>query len=121
MQNFYNKRGDTFEPVLFTVSKSLDQGVTKTPIDLSSIVRIDLQIREKPGMPVVFEFSTLGDNPKIQISNAPEGKFTTVATIIDIPAKIYYYDIQIKFSETKVKTWVKGFFTITDDVTRVTI
>jgi hypothetical protein len=118
MQNFYNKRGDTFEPVHFTIRKSTDGGVTQNPVDLSG-TKIDMQIREKPGSTVLFIFSSYqGANPLIAISNAIEGKFNTQPTIIDIPAKRYYYDIQIIFPD-RVKTWISGYFTITDDITRI--
>ena len=57
------------------------------------------------------------DDGTIIITDGPNGKFRINPVIINIPAGSYVYDIQINFSTTEIKTYLKGNFTVTQDVT----
>ncbi len=102
--DFVTKRGDTFDEVSFTINIDGD------PLDLTDAV-IRMQLRKSAGAPVAF-------TPELSITDAENGQFVIDAQIIDIPACVYKYDIEIELASGEVKTWIYGNFTINDDITR---
>ena len=67
---------------------------------------------------------TSDENVEIQkegiITDATGGKctFTLLPIDTDLPSGTYYFDIEIKFSTTDVRTSMDGTFTIINDVTK---
>ena len=102
--DFVTKRGDTFDQVTFTIN------IDGVPLDLTGAT-IRMQLRKSAGAPVAF-------TPELSIINAASGEFAIDEQIIDIPACVYKYDIEIELDSGEVKTWIYGNFTINDDITR---
>lgn len=108
--NFTHKRGDTFNEVPFEM---LLNGVA---IDLTDAL-IRMQLRKECGGIPVLSLTSVSDNG-ITITDAVNGKFKINEQIIDINPFLYQYDIEIKFLDGVVKTWVSGTFNIICDITR---
>ena len=101
-------KGDTFKAITFTVT------VNDDPLDLTG-ASIRMQLRLSPLHPVAYELSTAGGN--IEITDALDGKFQIKKHVIDFPAAVYHYDIEITLANGDVKTYVAGKWQITQDVT----
>ena len=86
--NFTHIKGDTFEQVPFAI-------LLNNALSLTSV-------------------SSAG----ITITNAAGGLFKINKQIIDIAAGNYSYDLEIKFADNTVKTWLSGEFLIECDITR---
>ena len=56
-------------------------------------------------------------NGCISITDGANGTFRINPTIITIPGGSYVYDIQINFSPTLIKTYMRGTITVIQDVT----
>jgi len=108
--NFHDHlKGDTFEGTTFTIS------VNGVPLPLTSaLIKMSLK-PNKSTLKSVLDLSTT--NGRLLIIDAINGKFQVVPQIIDIPAALYYYDIQITLSNGKVKTYIEGQWKIEQDVT----
>lgn len=102
--NFTTKRGDTFKQTDFQIN------INTIPLDLTDGL-VKIQLRKEAGGIVAF-------TPSLTIFNPTNGEFCIDEQIIDIPACIYKYDIQVTQASGEVDTWVEGLFTITDDITR---
>lgn len=55
----------------------------------------------------------------ITITDGVNGKFKVDPTLVDIPSDVYFYDIQVVFPTSVVKTYIRGSFTVIQDVTRL--
>jgi hypothetical protein len=115
MLNFETIKGDTFNEVPFEVLRRIDPDTTE-PINLSGAV-IRMQLRKEPCAVAVLSFTTVA-NAGLTITNGVNGLFKINEQIINIQAGRYYYDIEIRFSDNTVKTWVSGYFTVKNDITR---
>lgn len=147
-QNFKHLKGDTFRARVFQLSthdayssqtafpatgsagvvyKALDSGLfyiwdtdeyvlttTKVYIDLTGC-DILLQLKRGYGQPVALSM-TVGNG--LTILNASTGQFQIDQQIIDIPAFVYIYDIQITFPSGVVETYISGTWTIVGDVSQ---
>lgn len=102
--DFVTKRGDTFDKVIFTIN------INGARLNLTGVT-IRMQLRKSAGAPVAF-------TPQLSIIDEVNGEFTIDEQIIDIPACVYKYDIEIELASGEVKTWIYGNFTIKDDITR---
>jgi len=110
MLNFSQKKGDTFSAVPFQINKD------SSALDLTdSIIR--MQLRKECGG-IVYLSLTSEDDDGITITDAAAGEFEINQQLIDIEAGTYVYDIEIKFADDTVKTWISGEFLITCDITR---
>ena len=110
MLNFSHKKGDTFRAVPFQIN------INDVAGDLTdSIIR--MQLRKECGGLVYLSF-TSEDDEGITITDASAGEFEINQQVIDIEAGTYVYDIEIKFADDTVKTWISGEFLITSDITR---
>lgn len=107
--NFTHKRGDTFEAVDFEVK------INNVAVDFTDAV-IRMQLRKQHGGPIGLSLTSV-DNAGITITDAINGKFKINEQIINIEAFKYIYDIEFNING-KVKTYVVGNFTITNDITR---
>ena len=100
-------KGDTFNELVF------DLTVDGVAVDLTD-VDIDIDFRTAPG--VSASALSLGVETGITKS-ATTGRFSIDEQIINIPAGVYYYDIQFTYDTGKVKTYLEGTLTILQDVT----
>jgi hypothetical protein len=115
MLNFETIKGDTFNEVPFEVLRRIDINTTE-PISLAGSV-IRMQLRKEPCSVALLSFTSVND-AGITITNGANGQFKINEQIINIQAGRYYYDIEIRFSDNTVKTWVNGYFTVKQDITR---
>ena len=108
--NFSHIKGDTFEAVNFAVVKNT------IALDLTGAV-IKMQIKKECNGIAILSFTTVG-NAGLTITNAAGGLFKINKQIINIPEFNYIYDIEIKFANGDVKTWIDGDFIVKCDITR---
>lgn len=98
---------DTFNGIEFEVL------LNAVAVDLTGAT-VKMQLKDASGKPV-SEFSTT--NSKLEITDAVAGKFAFKKQIIAVSPMRYKYDIQITFLNGDRKTWIKGEWTISKDVT----
>lgn len=85
------------------------------PIDLTDC-SIKAQFRLGKKTAPVTKTAVSGDD--IEITDAPAGTFVLFPeTIIDWPAGVYYFDVQVTFPDGKITTYVDGTIEILQDVT----
>lgn len=101
-------KGDTFEGLNFTIN------VNGNPLDLTG-AEIAMQLRNSNSQNSIADFNTT--NFKIIITDAVAGKFRLIKQIINILARTYNYDIEITMQNGDVFTYIKGTWTITQDIT----
>jgi len=109
--NFTHTKGDTFNQVAFEVKKN------GTAINLTGAV-IKMQLRKLYTDTTAALSLTSASSAGITITNASAGQFKINAQVIDIEVFNYVYDIQFTLSSGEVKTYVKGGFNVTPEVTR---
>ena len=106
-------KGDTFLSPIFEVI------VNGTAVDLDEY-SIKMQVRRYAvkTSPVVIEFSKTDGTMEV-VGASTDGKFKIKEAVVDIPANTYKYDIEFtKISTEKVRTWIKGEWQITEEVTQ---
>ena len=109
--NFTHTKGDTFNEVAFEVKKN------GTAINLTGAT-IRMQLRKNySDTAAILSFTSVG-SAGITITTAASGLFKINAQIIDIEVYNYVYDIQFTLASGEVKTYVKGGFNVTPEVTR---
>lgn len=109
--NFTHTKGDTFNEVAFEVKKN------GTAINLTgATIRMQLRKEYEDVTPALS--LTSAASAGITITNASSGLFKINAQIINIEVFNYVYDIQFTLSSGEVKTYVKGGFNVTPEVTR---
>lgn len=102
-------KGDTFEGVQFNVT------VNGSALNLTgATIKMQLKPNANPGTTATL---TLDTTDGITITDAVNGQFEIDQQVIDIAADCYYYDIQITLSGGSVKTYIKGNWNITQDIT----
>ena len=109
--NFTHTKGDTFSEVAFEVKKN------GTAINLTGAT-IRMQLRKLYSDTTAALSLTSVSSAGITITNAASGLFKINTQIIDIEVYNYIYDIQFTLSSGEVRTYVKGFFNVTPEVTR---
>jgi hypothetical protein len=109
--NFTHTKGDTFNEVAFEVKKN------GTAINLTgATIRMQLR-KEYSDVSAVLSLTSVA-SAGITITNATSGQFKINSQIIDIEVFNYVYDIQFTLASGEVKTYVKGGFNVTPEVTR---
>lgn len=109
--NFTHTKGDTFNEVAFEVKKN------GTAINLTGAT-IRMQLRKNySDTSAIISLTSVG-SAGITITTAASGLFKINAQIIDIEVYNYVYDIQFTLASGEVKTYVKGGFNVTPEVTR---
>jgi hypothetical protein len=104
--------GDTFEQVTFNFyTTSADVG---NEIDLSTATP-KMDIRRDGVRGKVVKQLTIGSG--LEWVDQANGQLRTTAFLIDWGGGKYVYDLQITYTATDVQTYVKGSFTVTEDVT----
>lgn len=104
-------KGDTFIGQQFTLT------VNAALADLTGAT-IKMQVKEskEAAAAAVLTFDN-ASNGGITITDAVNGVFDIDAQVVDIPAKCYFYDIQITFQDGRIKTYIRGNWTIDPEVT----
>lgn len=106
-------KGDTLLSPVFEVI------INGSAIDIAGY-NIKMQVRKGAAItsPVVLEYST-SDGTIEAVGESTAGKFKLSENIVDIPVGTYKYDIEFEEITTeKVRTWIKGTWTITEEVTQ---
>jgi hypothetical protein len=103
-------KNDTFDGVRFTL-KDTD---TLTPISLvDATIKTQFRYRSETGRIV----KTITELDGITVEDAVNGIFKFNPFVIDWEADIYYYDVQITFSNEVIKTYIKGTVKVIQDIT----
>jgi hypothetical protein len=101
-------RGDTVKAKRFTLA-TVEANVS-TPIDLTGAL-ISVTFDDN----IVKIKKTIGNG--ITVIDAINGVFE-IDSMVFQNASTYKYDINIKFSDNSVKTYIKGSITIVNDITK---
>lgn len=101
--------GDTYKQISFAV------GVNGMPQDITG-AEIRMWIVLRSAIPAL-KLST--EDSSIVISDAANGAFHIPAFIVVFPAGVYTYDIEIKFADGRIKTYMKGTFEVENDITKL--
>jgi hypothetical protein len=109
--NFTHTKGDTFSEVAFEIKKNT------VAINLTGAT-IRMQLRKNYSDVTPTLSLTSAGSAGITITTAASGLFKINAQIIDIELYNYVYDIQFTLSTGEVRTYVKGGFNVTPEVTR---
>lgn len=102
----------------FNITLQEDDG---TPIDLTgSEVKMQLRETQTTAGEAVWEFSNLESADSGITLSDPENGVMTLNEIKawDIPARKYYYDLEVKDSTGFVTTYIKGEWVISQDITK---
>ena len=110
IQNQY--RNDTFDGVEFTILNE----VTEIGIDLTGCT-IEIQFKGGYNKSELVK-SITNQNKGVENTDLVNGVFTILPFIVDWKPDMYFYDIQIKFPDGVIKTFVRGTVTIIDDISR---
>jgi len=109
--NFSHIKADTFDQVNFELKiNNVAKNLT------GAIIRMQLRTNPNDATPALSLTSVGGAG--ITITSPTAGLFRINTQIIDIPVYDYEYDIEIKFADNTVKTYVQGIFSITQEITR---
>jgi len=109
-----HKRGDTWDgmEIIATETNELDVVV---PIDLTG-VEIVSQFKTSMNDDFVFEFKSTDGT--ILVPNPESGTMYFDERKMDFPAKLYFFDVQLKFPNGRIQTIVPTHtWTLTQDVT----
>lgn len=105
--------GDTFEQVSFNFyTTSSDPG---NEIDLSSVMHVKMDIRRNDSRGKVVKQLSIGSG--LEWVDQANGQLRTTPFIIDFGGGKYVYDLEVKYSNTDIQTYVRGGFSVTEDVT----
>jgi hypothetical protein len=108
------RRGDTFDGIEVFAQTKDSQGVL-TPLNLTG-ASILAQFKLSIDGESVFYFST--SDGSILVPNPLDGKLYFASRIMDYPAKMYFFDIQVVFSDGTIKTIVPTHsFKLIQDIT----
>lgn len=102
-------KGDTMEAISFTFV------LNGLPLDLTGAsIRMDVRTRMKKEQLVRWDTGSLGG---LTISDPTNGILLFDEKIVDIEAGKHIYDIEITLASGEVKSYLRGFFNVTQDVT----
>ena len=115
------RRGDT----LAIDINFKDSTAASSAIDISSGFTFQMQVRNtalETGTPILGDdTSGTGSAGSISLTPGASGKLSILITddvMKDVPGGDYVYDIQAaKDGDGSIQTWVKGSFTVNEDVT----
>jgi len=108
-----HKRGDTWDgmEIVITETNELNQNV---PVDLTGVEVIS-QFKSSLNESFVFEFKT-SDN-SILIPDPTTGEIYFNSRKMDFPAKLYFFDVQLKFQDGTIETIVPTHsWTLSQDI-----
>jgi hypothetical protein len=99
------KKGDTWLGCTLTINRDITGWA------------IRMWLRDRDTKKPVKEF-TIGNG--ITIVNAANGVFSFPAFKVQLPASVYVFDIEFTDDNDVTRTYLKGTFTVIDDVTKLT-
>lgn len=105
--------GDTFEQITFNFYTTAS--APGNEIDLSSVVHVKMDIRRNDVRGKLVKQLSIGNG--LEWVDQANGQLRTTAFLIDWGGGKYVYDLEIKYTDTSVQTYVKGSFNVTEDVT----
>lgn len=108
-ENIVHKKGTTFD--VWTLQIIIDE----VNANLTGAV-IEMQLRKEAGQPIALNLTSVGGDG-ITITEPLNGIFQIDEQIIDIPARVYHYDIKITFSNGVTRTWISGKFNVVNVIT----
>ena len=110
LYNFPNHiKGDTYGGTSFTIT------VNTIPLDLTGAsIKMSLKSNKSTSK---SDLDLTTANNRIKIVTAASGIFQVPSQVIDLPAGLYYYDIQITLANKSVKTYIEGQWKILQDIT----
>lgn len=115
IHNFEFYRGDTIDELIFTLKNKNTLTNVETPTDLTGAY-LRLEIRQGQGALVKAYDSAA--NGGIEIHDPTQGKFKILQHILDMPAGAFDYDIQYTLSGDIVKTFIRGKWTVPNDISK---
>lgn len=108
-------RGNTFDGAEFTLSNAVDDNILNdTPINLTACL---IKIQFKKDSPTGNLVKEINVGSGITITNAINGIFLINPFKLDWDAGVYCYDIEVTFSNSVSKTYVKGKINVIQDTT----
>jgi hypothetical protein len=104
-------KGDTFDGVEFTLLNTDDQ----LPIDLTGVaIKIDFK-KDSPTGAVKASFNV---GSGVELTDPTNGVFELSAIDkLNWDVGVYYYDVEVTFSNGVTKTYLRGLFKIIQDTT----
>jgi len=99
--------GDTFDGVQF------EMVLNEAPMDLTGVA-IKLEIKKRNTSKALV---TKTNGSGITITDAAAGEFRINAFDVDLEPGVYEYDVQLTFASGSKKTYIKGLWTITKQIT----
>jgi hypothetical protein len=106
VRHFYCKRNDTFGAIPVTIERS--------GYDFSGTT-VKMEVRERLTKRLILEFA-----PTTTILNGGEKLYFELQKTNNetrIPPNIYFYDLEVRYPNGEVRTYLFGNFIVTDDVT----
>lgn len=107
---FTHIKGDTFEEVLFRLK------INGVDVNLTGAT-IKMQLKQNPTTSTAALTLTSVGSAGITITSPTTGQFKINEQIINIEPYNYSYDLEIKFADNTVKTYISGTFNIIQDIT----
>lgn len=109
--------GDTFNSIQLTFESGPDEN-NLTPINLTGAV-IRMQFKTGDNMPPALSLTSAGASPTITILNAANGivRINKINSF-SLEPNLYYYDIEIEFTNGTIKTYLKGQVNVLVEYTR---
>lgn len=108
--NFSTVKNDTFNPTWIIEFLLNDVAIDLTGCEIKAEFKL-------PNSEAIVWTMTTVDSSILIVSPPTSGKIQFASQIIDIAAGKYNYDIQITFTDDVVKTYVRGVFTVIQDIT----
>lgn len=110
------KAGDTFNGIQLTIALT-SQGVTN-PIDLTGAI-VRMYVRKSSKCPTILELSSDSNIPEIVFTDAVNGVLRIEPLIVpSVTSFKYKYDMEFTYPNGVIKTYLKGFFPIEEDITK---
>lgn len=108
-RNYTHYRGDTWSGMIVTVL------VNGSPLDLTS-AGVVFKMKRRGAMRSDAAAVTKSVGSGILLTDPAAGVFTISPFIIDVAGGVYNYDVQITTAAGKVASYIKGTFTVEDDL-----
>ena len=109
--NFWDYiKGSSTESIIFTLTDQNDN-----PIDLKDASAF-VQFRKSNETGALVKDFSVGNG--ITLVDEPNGVIQIDSFIIDFEVGIYFFDLKIEFTTTKIKTYIKGTLKVLQNVNK---
>ena len=106
-----HKRGDTWNGI-----NTISFSTSGVPLNFTNVEEIKIDFRQSIDTPAVLTLSTKQN--QIQIVNPSRGIIRVLPFVVEVPHGRYFYDIQVKYSNGVIKTYLTGSWDIVADITK---